>query len=124
MFLDVGHEGVWQSRPYRGHQLERRKRQGTRKNKGISKRSERAFPGEEEAEDSEMWTEKRTLLGGTKDALARKDCQEATTAFRRVVFALTSQMKVQARIISRTKGKFQKGKGKEEPHPQSGLFCL
>ena len=54
--------------------------------------------------------------------MARKDFQEAMMAFRRVVFALSSQMKVQARIISRTKGKgkFQKRKGKEETHPQSG----
>ena len=37
--------------------------------------------------------QKRTLLGGRKDAKARKACQEATTAFRRVVFAPASQIK-------------------------------
>ena len=44
-------------------------------------------------------------------------------AFRRVVFAFTSQIKGQARIVPQNegKGKFQKGKGKEEAHPQSGL---
>ena len=54
MFLDVGQVGVGQSRPYEGRQL---KRKGKGKNKGISKRSGRAFPGEEQAEDSETWAE-------------------------------------------------------------------
>ena len=49
--------------------------------------------------------QKRTLLGGPKDAEARKVCHKTMMAFRRVVFALTSQIKAQARIISRRKAK-------------------
>ena len=37
--------------------------------------------------------QKRTLLGGPKERKARKACQKAMMAFRRVVFALTSQTK-------------------------------
>ena len=45
------------------------------------------------------------LLGGPKDAKARKDCQKAMMPFRKVVFALTSQIKAQGRIIPRTKAR-------------------
>ena len=67
--------------------------------------------------------QKRTLLGGPKDAKARKACQKAMMPFKRVVFALTSHIKAQARIIHRkkSKGKYQKVTGKKEAHPQSGL---
>ena len=36
--------------------------------------------------------QKRTLLGGTNDARAIKDCQKAMLNFQRLVFALTSQI--------------------------------
>ena len=49
--------------------------------------------------------QKRTLFGGPKDAKARKALQKAMMAFRRVVFALTRQIKAQARIIHGTKAK-------------------
>ena len=67
--------------------------------------------------------QKRTLLGGPKDAKARKACQKAMMAFRRLVFVLTSPTKVQARIFPQNKGrgKDQKGNGKEGTFPQSGL---
>ena len=48
-------------------------------------------------------SKKRTLLGDSKERKARKACQTAMMAFRREVFALTSQIKAQARIIPRTK---------------------
>ena len=57
----------------------------------------------------------------------RKERQErlvnkAMMVFRRVVFALTSPTKVQARIFpNQGRGKDQKGKGKEGTFPQSGL---
>ena len=55
--------------------------------------------------------QKRTLHGGPM------------MAFRRVGVALTSQIKAQARIISRTNAKesTKKEKGKGEAHHQSGL---
>ena len=47
----------------------------------------------------------RGLLCGPKDAKTRNACQKAMLAFRSVLFASTSQIKAQARIISRTKAK-------------------
>ena len=51
------------------------------------------------------FSKKRTLLGGPQETKARKACQKAMMATRSVVFALTSQTKAQARIITRTKAK-------------------
>ena len=50
--------GVPQSRPFKGRQVKRRKGKGKRKHKGFSKRSGRAFLGEEQAQDSEIRSEK------------------------------------------------------------------
>ena len=60
--------------------------------------------------------QKRTLLGGPEDRKARKACQKAMMAFRRVVFSLTSPTKAQARIIPRTKARerTKKEKGRKE----------
>ena len=53
---------------------------------------------------------------------ARKACQKAMMVFRRVVFALTSPTKVQARTFPKTKAEEdQQGKGKEGTFPPSGL---
>ena len=41
--------------------------------------------------------QKRTLLGGPEERKARKACHKAMMAFRRVVFALTSQIKAKAK---------------------------
>ena len=46
-------EGVWQSRPYKGRQLKRRKGKGKGKHKGLSKRSGRAFLGEQAQQGQE-----------------------------------------------------------------------
>ena len=46
---------AWQSRPFKGRQVKRRKRKG--KGKGISNRTRRAFFGEEHAQDPELWSE-------------------------------------------------------------------
>ena len=50
-------ECVWQSRPFKDRQVKRRKGTGKGKHKGSSKRSGRAFLGEEQVQDSEMWSE-------------------------------------------------------------------
>ena len=54
---------------------------------------------------------RRRLSGGTKEREARKVVREVMKAFRKVVFALSHQKRVQAIISSR--GRDQKGKGKE-----------
>ena len=45
---------------------------------------------------------KRFLLGSPKERKAIKASQQAVVAFRRVVFALSSQMKTKVRITPRT----------------------
>ena len=67
--------------------------------------------------------QKSTFHVDPQEKKARKACQKAMIAIRRVVFALTSQTKAQARIISRTKAKERttKEKGKEGTYPQSGF---
>ena len=59
----------------------------------------------------------RTLLGGPKERKANKACQEAMMVFRRVVFALTSPTKVQARTFTKTKAveRIKKEKAEWEP---------
>ena len=61
--------------------------------------------------------QKRILLGGLKERKTRKACQKAMMVFRRVVFALTSPTKVQARTFTETKAeeKVKKEKAKKEP---------
>ena len=49
--------------------------------------------------------QKKIVPGGPKEIKARKACRKAMMAFRRVVFALTSQMEAQARTTPRTKAK-------------------
>ena len=90
-------EGVWQSRQYKSRQLKRRKGKRNGNHKGISKRAEEHSLAKNKHKILKCG-QKRTLLGGTKDAKARKDCQKAMMAFRRVVFALTSQIKAQSRV--------------------------
>ena len=112
-------EGVWQSRPYKGRQLKRREGTGNGKHKGISKRSGRAFLGRAFKHNIQKCGQKRTLLSGTKDAKARKDCQKG--GFRPYQ---PDKGAVKDYSQNKGKGKFQKGKGKEETHPQSRLFQL
>ena len=66
---------------------------------------------------------KRTQFGGPEERKARKACQKAMAVFRRVVFAVTSPIIVQARTFPKRKGrgKDQKGKSKEGTYHQSGF---
>ena len=60
-------------------------------------------------------SQKRTLLGGPKERKARKAGQKATMAFRRVAFALTSQIKVQAKTLrTRRKERTKQEKARKE----------
>ena len=52
-------ECAWQSRPFKSRQVKRRKEKGKGKGKGKrrSKRTGRAFFGDEQAQDLEWWSE-------------------------------------------------------------------
>ena len=67
--------------------------------------------------------QKRTLLDGPKERKARKACQKAMLVFRRVVLALTSPTKVQARIFTQNKGRGRIKKEKAKNEPSFNLDC-
>ena len=50
-------EHAWQSRPFKGRQVKRRKGKGKRKGKGGFKGTGGAFLGEAQAHDHESWSE-------------------------------------------------------------------
>ena len=50
-------EYAWQSRPFKGRQVKRRKGKGKGKGKGRSEITGRAFFGDEQAQDPEWWSE-------------------------------------------------------------------
>ena len=50
-------ECVWQSKPFKGRQVKRRKGKGNGKGESRSRRTGRAFFGEEQAQDPEWWSE-------------------------------------------------------------------
>ena len=54
-WVDNGY--AWQSRPFNGRQVKRRKGQGKRTGKSGFKRTETAFRGEEQVQDLEWWSE-------------------------------------------------------------------
>ena len=60
---------------------------------------------------------KRAQFGGPKEGKARRACQKAMMASLRVVSALTSRTKVQARTFPKTKAekRIRKEKTKQEP---------
>ena len=90
-------EKTWQSRPFKGRPGEEKKRKNAKeKVKGDPKGPEEHSPVMNKHKILNGG-QRRTLLGGPKERKARKACQKATMAFRRVVFLL-----YQARIKSRT----------------------
>ena len=100
-------EGVWQSRPFKGRLVNRRKgkrkrkrqrqRQRKRKRKrkrrkkrgkhpGTYKGSGRAFLGEEQAQDSEMWSEK-DFAWWNKGRKGKKGLSKGNDGFQKGVFS-------------------------------------
>ena len=48
---------AWQSRPFKGRQVKRRKGKGKRKDRALSKGTGRAFFGDDQVQDPEWWSE-------------------------------------------------------------------
>ena len=99
-------EGVWQSNPHKGRQLKRRK------GRSRSKVTGRAFYGQEQAQDLELWSEE-DLAWWSKGKQSKKDFSKSSAV----------RKKAQARISHRTRAeeRTKKGKSKEGVHPHSGL---
>ena len=85
--------------------------------KGRSQRTGRAFFGDEQAQDPEWWSQE-DFAWWSEGKKGKKG--KAMMAFRRVVFALTRQIKAQARIIPRTKAR-ERTKQEKARKTQSGL---
>ena len=100
--------------------MKRRKGEGKRKHKSISKRSGRAFLGEEHAQDSEMWSEE-DFAWWTKGRKGKKGLSKGNDGFQKGGFRPYQPDKGAGKdyIQNKGKGKYQKGKGKEKAHPQS-----
>ena len=116
-------EYTWQSRPFRGCQVRRRKSKGKGKGKGGFKRFGRAFLGEEQAQDLE-WQSEEDRAWWSNGKRGKKGFSESTMkAFRKEVFALTNQHRVQTVISTRTKAeaRTKKERAKKGAYPQSGL---
>ena len=71
---------------------------------------------------------KRTKFAGPRERKARRACQKAMMASMRVVFALSSPIKVQAKTFPKTKAeeRIKKEKAKKEPilNPDVGFRRL
>ena len=102
--------------------MKRRKGKGKGKHKGISKRSGRAFLGEEQAPDSEMWSEE-DFVWWTKGRKGKKGLSKGNDGFKKGGFRAYQPDKGASKDFPQNKGrgKDQKGKGKERTYPQSGF---
>ena len=113
-------ECAWQSRPFKGRQVKRRKEKGKGKHKGKSTRSGRAFLGEEQAQDSEMWS-KEDFTWWTKGRTGKKGLKKDNGGFQKGVFRPYQPDKGAGKDYTRNKGNGKYKKSKEEAHPQSRL---
>ena len=93
---------AWKSGPFKGRQVKKKKRKGKRKTRG------RAFLGEEQAQDSEMWSEE-DFVWWTKGRKGKKGVSKGN-----------NQIKSQARIFPEQRQR----KVPKEARPQSGLVSL
>ena len=64
-------EYAWQSRQFKGRQLKRRKGKGKGKHKGRFNKTGRAFFGDAQAQDSDLWSEEDSAWW-TKKGLSKK----------------------------------------------------
>ena len=115
-------ECVWQPRPFKGRQLKRGKGKGKGMHKSLSKRSGRAFLGEEQAQYSEMWSEE-DFAWWTKRRKSKKGLSKGHDGFQKGGFRPNQPDRGANKdyIDNKSTGKYRKRKSKEEAHPQSGL---
>ena len=104
-------ESAWKPRPFWSRKL-KKKEKGKRKGKDGSKGAGRAFLGEVQAQESELWSEEDCAWWSIEYE-ARKAFQKVVQAFGRVGFAVNHQKRGQAMILTRTKAeaRIKKGKG-------------
>ena len=115
-------EYAWQSRPFKARQLKRREGKGKGKDKGKSKRTGRALFGEEQAQDSELWSEE-DFAWWTKGRKGKKGWPKSNDGFQKGSFRPCQSYKGAGKDFNQNKdkGKDQKGKHNENLYPQSAL---
>ena len=110
MFLDMGRHWVCLTvQTIQGPPGEKKRRKGKGKRQRTIQKDRKSI----------LWNggKKKTEFGGPKERKARRACQKAMMASIRVVFALTSPTKEQARTFAKTKARerTKKEKAKKEP---------
>ena len=112
-------EYAWQFRPFKGRQVKRRKGKGKGKGKGRSKKTGRAFIGEEQVQDPEWWSEED--FAWSKGKKGKKGWSKCNDGFQKGGFRPYQPVKGAGKDYTKRKDKRkdQKGKGKERAYPQS-----
>ena len=117
LFLDMDdNEHARQSRKFQDRQVKRRKGKG--KGKGGSKRTGKAYIGEEQTKDTEWWSEEDCAWWSKGKKKQERFFEGVTMAFRKVVFAPTNQKKVQAMnntTCTRAEARIRKEKTRKVP---------
>ena len=113
-------EYTWQSRPFKNRQMRRRKGKG--KGEGGFKGTGRAFLGEEQAQESERWSEEDCALW-SKRKRGKKGFSKGNEGFQEGGFRTYKPEKGASNdfMPHKGRGKDQKGKGQEGAYPQFGL---
>ena len=93
-------ECAWQSRPFKGRQVNRRRGKGKGKHRGRSKRTGRALFGDEQAQDPEWWQEEDLVWRSKerKARQARQRCRQGISPRQRQ--RKGSQRKMQGRNLT------------------------
>ena len=105
---------------HKGRQLKRRKGKGKGKHKGISWRSGRAFLGDKQAQDPEIWSEEDFAWWSTGNK-GKKGLSKGNDGYQKGGFRPYHPDKGAGKDYhhNKGKGKDRKGKGKEGTYPQS-----
>ena len=106
---------AWQSRPFKGRLVKRRKGKGKGKGRGRSKRTGRAFFGDEQAQDPEWWQEEDQVWW-SKGKKGKKGLSKGNDGFHKSGFRSYQPDKGAGKdYIPRTKARAKKEKARKEP---------
>ena len=108
-------EFAWQSRPFKGRQVKRRKGKVKGKGKGRSKKTRRAFFGGGQTQDPE-WRQEEDRVWWSNGKKSKKGLSKGNDGFRKGVFFFFPT-KVQTRTFTKKKAeeRIKKEKARKEP---------
>ena len=116
---------VRQSRPFKGRQVKRRKGKGQGKGKVRSKRTGRAFFGDEQTQDTE-WLQEEDPVWWSKGKKGKKGLSKGNDGFHKRGSHPYQPDKGAGKDFPKNngRGKDHKTKGKEGTYPLSGRSCM